>query len=91
MYRNKFGDPRPASHAELVEALDELDASAADLTVIITDGTDTEDAPYNGWNAEISGVDNEGEMVDFGTVGYASQEALRNDLKAAGFTDITVE
>lgn len=89
MFRNAFNEPRPSNHLEIVEAFDELDLNPAECSAIITDNSE-EEAPYNGWTAEITGEDSNGEFLDFGTIAYDSQVELRNDLRAAGLTDITL-
>jgi hypothetical protein len=91
MFRNLFGEPKPGTHEELVEVLDELDLNPADCSVVICDYSGENEDPYDGWCAEISGENSEGAHKIFDTVAWKDQVSLRNDLAAAGLKDITVE
>ncbi len=91
MFRNFFQEPKPGNHAELIETFDELGLNPATSVAIINDYTGQNDAPYDGWCAEITGEDEGGETKTFDTVAWASLGDIRNDLEAAGLTNITVE
>lgn len=83
MYRTSFDDPRPATRAQLLAALDEVEMLPGDASALIYDSRD-EEAPFNGWTAEISHCDL-GEP-GFSTCAWPSAEALRADLSAIGIT-----
>jgi hypothetical protein len=90
MFRNFFREPKPANRAELDETFDELGLNPAECSATLMDSSG-EDDPYNGWTAEVRGENDEGDSKTFDTCAWSSVDALRNDLRFAGLTDITVE
>lgn len=85
MHRTTFGDPRPASYAEMEEALMEIDFCMENSHARIEHSGET-DGIFAGYTATAT---DEFE-VEFSTAGYADIEALKADLKAAGFETIEV-
>ena len=51
MRRTNFGEPRPATFAQITEALLEIDLLSDDAQAIIQDSRDAM-APYTGWTAQ---------------------------------------
>lgn len=88
MKHNKFGDPQPKGHAEMVEALDErdVDDASALYAEISHDTDDDTPAEFRGYSAEVRHSDSGDEV--FSTLGYEDRGDLVNDLKAAGITDV---
>lgn len=80
MRRNAFGQPQPATANEIVEAMNEVGLDAAFAQAEIIDGRDNE-APFNGWCAEISDADT-GDCR-FCTLGFATRRALDHALTVA--------
>lgn len=91
MFRNLFQDPKPGNPDELLEVCNELDLNPAQCRVTICDYSGENDDPYDGWCAEVTGEDSEGRSQTFDTIAWSSLDAIRNDLKSVGLTDITVE
>lgn len=87
MKRNMFGDPQPATAAEIIAALDEIDLTAAFAQAEIFDARDQE-APFTGWCAEISDMDTGENRIC--TLGFGSQAELEAALSDAGI-DLIVE
>ena len=81
MRRNAFGQPQPATAEEIIAAMDELELEAEFAQAEIFDGRD-QDAPFNGWCADISDADS-GENR-FCTLGFETRSALDQTLEAAG-------
>lgn len=92
MFRSAFGEPKPRTEAQLVEAMLEMDVMVSDVyEIAITDSTsEPEDTVWHGWTAEIrSEPDNDygGDASWISTGGWPSREALVADLKKVGFDD----
>lgn len=85
MRTNAFGEPRPATISEIVQALDIVDLMACDAQAVIHDSRD-EEAPFTGWTAEISHADT-GEG-GFQTCGFADREGLIAGLEDVGIVMI---
>lgn len=81
MRRTNFGEPRPATFAEITEALMEIDLLSDDAQAIIQDSRE-EYAPYTGWTAHISHADI-GEP-GFETCGFPDKDALIDGLGEIG-------
>ena len=77
MRRTNFGEPRPATFAQITEALLEIDLLSDDAQAIIQDSRDAM-APYTGWTAHISHADI-GEP-GFETCGFADKQVLIDGL-----------
>lgn len=84
MKRNLFGDPQPKGVEEICEALEERDINEPWATIEFNE--DNDDPVFDGWAAEISGVDSDGEDLDYPiyTLGYSTKDELVLDLTAAG-------
>lgn len=85
MFRNKFGEPKPADFDELQEAIDELNLNPVQCMVTVSDNSGDND-PYNGWTADIIGEDD----VSLETAAWSSKDDLLKDLEAAGFEGVEV-
>lgn len=90
MFRNLFREPKPGTYEELVETFDELDLNPAECSAVIFDSRD-EDAPYTGWTVEVTGTNSDGEDKTFDSAGWEDQNDLRNDLKAVGLFNVTLD
>ena len=83
MKRTLFGDPRPKGIDQLWDAIGEVFEHPNELSARVGLNEETE-GDYAGFGAEI--VDADGtELI---TCGYETKDALLDDLKAAGITDI---
>lgn len=90
MFRNVFREPKPANHEELIETFDELGLNPRECSAVIYDSRD-EDEPYTGWTVEVSGTNEKGEDKTFDSAGWEDQDDLRNDLKAVGLFNVTLD
>lgn len=81
MRRNMFDQPQPADLDEIVVAMDEIGLEAEFAQATIFDGRDNE-APFNGWVAEISDADSGENRIS--TLGFKHREDLDEALEAAG-------
>lgn len=91
MKRNMFGDPRPTGHAEIEEAMEELGIDADSCTAKAQIEGEDDGFGNTGWTADISGVDDEDEIIEIATLAYPEKDTLIADLKAAGIKTIEVE
>lgn len=87
MFRNQFGEPKPANAEELREAIDDLGLKPGSCAAIIAEPDPDDKPPFVGWTAEISGDDEEGDTVVLNTAGFESREALIEALSEHGITD----
>ena len=83
MKRNMFGEPKPKGYEEMLEALDEAGAVAAESFARIEHNEN--DGDYTGWTADV--MHETGETI-FDTLGYEDKDALIADLKSLGITEI---
>lgn len=87
MFRSAFGEPKPRSFDQLLEAMDEMEVDLYMIDeVAITDSREEpEDTVWHGWTAEIrtdAGMD---DWIQTG--GWPTREALVDDLIKLGIKD----
>ncbi len=83
MFRNKFGEPKPANPDQLTAAIDELNINPATAMVLIEDSRHAE-KPFTGWTAEIVDEDD----VTLNTAGWEDCDHLEAALEQLGFEAI---
>lgn len=81
MRRNEFDQPQPATANEIIKAMDEVGLEAEFAQAEIFDGRGNE-APFNGWCAEISDADTGANRIS--TLAFPSRYELNQALGKAG-------
>lgn len=93
MKENTYHDQLPETLEELTQMVKDegLDISTSVVVISYTTPNPQDPSFYDGWSAQIDGMDAFGNDVSISTCGWPDKDTLVADIKSLDFPDVQVE